>query len=169
MPRRVLFVCTGNSARSVLSEATLNAWGGDRFEAFSAGSQPTGRINPFAIAQLQSEGIPVEGLRSKSWDEFSGEGAPPLDLVVTVCDSAAAETCPVLFGDFQRTHWGLPDPAGVDGSDADKAAAFARAHATIKRRLRALLDLPEALWSQPEALAPALDRIGALDVEHANV
>lgn len=165
MPHRVLFVCTGNSARSVLSEATLNAWGGGRFEAFSAGSQPIGRINPFAVAQLQAEGIPVDGLRSKSWDEFSGDNAAPLDLVVTVCDSAAAETCPVFFGDFQRTHWGLPDPAGIEGGNAEKAAAFARAHATIKLRLRALIDLPDALWSQPEALAPALDRIGTLDVE----
>lgn len=167
MTHRVLFVCTGNSARSVLSEATLNAWGAGRFEAFSAGSQPTGRINPFAISQLQAEGIAVDGLRSKSWDEFSGDSAAPLDLVVTVCDSAAAETCPVFFGDFQRTHWGLPDPAAAEGSDADKSAAFAQAHATIKARLRALVDLPETLWSQPDALAPALDAIGALDAEVA--
>ena len=163
MPHRILFVCTGNSARSVLSEATLNAWGAGRFEAFSAGSQPTGRINPFAVAQLQADGIPTDGLRSKSWDEFSGDGAPPLDLVVTVCDSAAAEACPVFFGDFHRTHWGLPDPAGVEGSASDKSAAFARAHATIKARLRALIDLPDALWSQPDALGPALDRIGTIE------
>lgn len=163
MLHRILFVCTGNSARSVLSEATLNAWGAGRFEAFSAGSQPTGRINPFAVAQLQSDGIPTGGLRSKSWDEFSGDDAPPLDLVVTVCDSAAAEACPVFFGNFHRTHWGLPDPAGVDGSESDKAAAFARAHATIKARLRALIDLPDSLWSQPDALGPALDRIGTIE------
>ena len=163
MLHRILFVCTGNSARSVLSEATLTAWSAGRFEAFSAGSQPTGRINPFAIAQLQADGIPFAGLRSKSWDEFSGDDAPPLDLVVTVCDSAAAEACPVFFGNFHRTHWGLPDPAGVDGSESDKAAAFARAHATIKARLRALIDLPDGLWSQPDALGPALDRIGAID------
>lgn len=162
-PHRVLFVCTGNSARSVLSEATLNAWGGGRFAAFSAGSQPTGRINPFAIAQLQADGIAVEGLRSKSWDEFSGDAAPALDLVVTVCDSAAAETCPVFFGDVQRTHWGLPDPADVKGSAADRTAAFARAHATIKARLRALIDLPESLWSQPDALGAALHRIGSIE------
>lgn len=162
-PRRILFVCTGNSARSVLSEATLNAWGGGRFAAFSAGSQPTGRINPFAIAQLQADGIAADGLRSKSWDEFSDDAAPALDLVVTVCDSAAAETCPVFFGDVLRTHWGLPDPAGAEGSAADKTAAFARAHATIKARLRALIDLPEALWSQPDAMGAALHRIGSID------
>ncbi|WP_221282040.1 arsenate reductase ArsC [Chiayiivirga flava] len=162
MPHRVLFVCTGNSARSVLSEATLNAWGRGRFEAFSAGSQPTGRIHPFAVAQLQAEGIATAGLHSKSWDAFSGDGAPRLDVVVTVCDSAAAEACPVFFGDFHRSHWGLPDPAAVEGSDADKAAAFAQAHATIKARLRALIDLPDAVWSEPDALGPALDRIGAI-------
>ena len=163
MPHRILFVCTGNSARSVLSEATLNAWGAGRFEAFSAGSQPTGRINPFAVAQLQADGISTDGLRSKSWDEFSGDGAPSLNLVVTVCDSAAAEACPVFFGDFHRTHWGLQDPAGVEGSASDKTVAFARAHATIKARLRALIDLPDALWSQPDALGPALDRIGKIE------
>ncbi|HDS1531101.1 TPA: arsenate reductase ArsC [Stenotrophomonas maltophilia] len=156
--QRVLFLCTGNSARSVLAEATLRAWAGHRFEVFSAGSQPAGQVNPFAVAQLQAEGIATVGLRSKSWDEFAD--AAPMDLVITVCDAAAAETCPVVFGDFIRTHWGLPDPAAVEGSDADKAQAFAEAHAIVKARLLALLALPVAVWNDRTALKQALDRIG---------
>jgi len=160
MTRNVLFLCTGNSARSVLSEATLRAWDGERFNAFSAGSQPTGYVNQFALAQLKAEGMPTDGLRSKSWDEFVD--AAPMDLVITVCDSAAAESCPVVLGDFIRSHWGLPDPAAVEGSDADKAAAFAQAHAIVKSRLRALLALPENLWTDRSALQVALDHIGQL-------
>ena len=107
MTRRVLFLCTGNSARSVLAESTLKKWGEGRYLSFSAGSQPAGRVNPFAIAQLEREGFPVEGMRSKSWDEFAEVDAAAMDLIVTVCDSAAAEACPVVFGDFVRVHWGL--------------------------------------------------------------
>lgn len=162
MTRRVLFLCTGNSARSVLAEATLRAWAGGRYEAFSAGSQPSGHINPFAIRQLQKEGISAEGLRSKSWDEFADEQAKPLDLIVTVCDSAAAETCPVVFGNFVRVHWGLFDPAGVTGSDDQRAAAFEQAHNIIKARLRAFLDLPEALWSDRPQLQAALEPIAQI-------
>ncbi|WP_243041161.1 arsenate reductase ArsC [Dyella sedimenti] len=162
MTHRVLFVCTGNSARSVLAEATLRAWGGAGFEAFSAGSQPAGRINPYALEALAAAGMPTAGLRSKSWDVFSGAGAPPLDLVVTVCDSAASEPCPVFFGDFVRTHWGLPDPAAVEGGDAEKREAFARAHAVIMARLRAFLALPPETWADREALKMALDRIGLI-------
>ena len=165
MTHRVLFLCTGNSARSVLAEATLRAWGDGRFEAFSAGSQPTGRINPFALEQLAADGIPTSGLRSKSWDEFSGDDAPSIDVVVTVCDSAAAETCPVFFGDFVRTHWGLPDPAAVEGSDDNKRAAFAQAHAVIGKRLTALLAIAAGKWSDREALQQALDRIGFIEAE----
>ena len=167
MTYRVLFVCTGNSARSVLAEATLRAWGGDRFEAFSAGSQPTGRINPYAIDTLAAAGISTAGLRSKSWDEFSGEGAQPIDLVVTVCDSAASEACPVFFGDFVRTHWGLFDPAAMEGEDADKRAAFARAHATIKARLKAFLALPPQAWADRQSLKMVLDGIGNIQAEDA--
>lgn len=165
MKPRVLFLCTGNSARSVLAEATLRAWAGDRFEVHSAGSHPSGTVNPFALGQLAAEGIATAGLRSKSWDEFAGADAQPLDLVVTVCDAAAAETCPVVFGDFIRTHWGLPDPAGVDGSDDDRRAAFAEAHRIIKARLLAFLAIPAAAWDDREALKLALDRIGFVQPE----
>ncbi|WMJ68081.1 arsenate reductase ArsC [Stenotrophomonas sp. 24(2023)] len=156
--QRVLFLCTGNSARSILAEATLRAWAGHRFEVFSAGSQPAGVVNPHALAQLQAEGIATAGLRSKSWDEFIH--GTPMDLVITVCDAAAAEACPVVFGDFLRTHWGLPDPAAVQGSDADKQQAFAQAHAIVKARLLALLALPAATWGDRAHLKRALDRIG---------
>jgi len=104
--------------------------------------------------------MPTAGLRSKSWDEFSGDKAKPVDLVVTVCDSAASEPCPVFFGDFVRTHWGLPDPAAVEGSDAEKRAAFAQAHTTIKARLMAFLALTPDIWADRNALKIALDRIG---------
>ena len=163
MKRRVLFLCTGNSARSVLAEATLRAWAGDRFEVFSAGSQPTGRVNPWALEQLAGEGLPTDGLRSKSWDEFATADAAPLDLVVTVCGSAAAETCPAVFGDFMRTHWGLPDPAAVEGDDAATRDAFREAHRIIKARLQAFTALPAALWDDRDALQQALDGIGAIE------
>jgi protein-tyrosine-phosphatase len=165
MKRRVLFLCTGNSARSVLAEATLRAWAGNRFEAFSAGSQPTGTVNPHALAQLTAEGIPTAGLRSKSWDEFATAGAAPMDLVVTVCDSAATETCPVVFGDFLRTHWGLPDPAAVEGDDDAKREAFRQAHGIVKARLLALMALPADAWEDRAALQQALDRIGFVQPE----
>lgn len=160
-PCRVLFICTGNSARSILSEATLNHLGVGRFEAYSAGSKPTGQVNPHALEQLGAAGIATDGLSSKSWDRFVGEDAPPLDIVVTVCDSAANEPCPVLFGDFVRTHWGLPDPAAATGSSAAIHDAFRQAHRLITYRLMALLNLPVETMSADE-LKQALDRIGAL-------
>lgn len=163
MKPRILFLCTGNSARSVLAEATLRAWAGHRFEVFSAGSQPTGTVNPFALRQLAAEGIATAGLRSKSWDEFAGDDATPLDLVVTVCDAAAAESCPLVFGDFLRAHWGLPDPAAVEGDDHAKATAFAQAHRIVKARLLALLALPAAVWEDRTSLKQALDRIGLVE------
>ncbi len=168
MSIHVLFLCTGNSARSVLAEATLRAWGGNRFTAYSAGSQPTGTVNPFALAQLAADGIASHGLRSKSWDEFTTADAPRMDLVITVCDSAAAETCPVVFGDFLRAHWGLPDPAAIDGSDADKRAAFEQAHRVVKARLLALLALPADSWNDRAQLKHALDRIGLVQPEEAS-
>ena len=163
MKRRVLFLCTGNSARSVLAEATLRAWAGNRFDVFSAGSKPTGNVNAHAIAQLAADGITTAGLRSKSWDEFAD--AAPMDLVVTVCDAAAAETCPVVFGDFLRVHWGLPDPAAVEGDDAAMRDAFDRAHRTIKARLLAFLALPADAWNDRDALKAALDRIGFVEAD----
>lgn len=165
MKRRVLFLCTGNSARSVLAEATLRAWAGNRFEAFSAGSKPAGQVNPHALALLAAEGISTAGLRSKSWDEFATADAAPMDLVVTVCDSAASETCPVVFGDFLRVHWGLPDPAAVSGTDKEKAAAFRQAHRVIKARLLAFLALPVEAWNDRQALKTQLDRIGFVEPE----
>lgn len=163
MTRRVLFLCTGNSARSVLAESTLKKWGEGRYLSFSAGSQPAGRVNSFAIALLEREGFPVEGMRSKSWDEFAEADAAAMDLIVTVCDSAAAEACPVVFGDFIRVHWGLFDPAGVKGSDAQKAEAFDRAHQTIKRRLQAFLEIPDSAWDDRAALKARLDPIAQID------
>ena len=163
-PCRVLFICTGNSARSILSEASLNHLGAGRFAAFSAGSQPTGRVNPYAIDELKVHGIATEGLSSKSWDRFTEAGAPPRDIVITVCDNAASETCPVLFGDFVKSHWGLPDPAAA--RDADAAAAFRRAYALIVRRITALLQLPVETMGRDE-LQEALDRIGSLTGEEA--
>lgn len=161
MPYRVLFLCTGNSARSVLAEATLRAWASARFDAFSAGSKPTGAVHPLTLETLRSDGIAVDGLRSKSWDEFDDE-TQPLDVVVTVCDSAAAEPCPVFFGHVVRTHWGLADPAAVEGTDEARRQAFADAHAIVKTRLAALLGLPDDTWSDAVTLKVALDRIGTL-------
>lgn len=169
MKPRVLFLCTGNSARSVLAEATLRAWAGNRFEVFSAGSHPAGSVNPDALAQLAAEGIPTAGLRSKSWDEFAGKDAAPMDLVVTVCDAAAAEPCPVVFGDFVRVHWGLPDPAAVQGDDATRHHAFGHAHRIVKARLLAMLALPAEAWEDRDALKMALDRIGFLQPQDPEV
>lgn len=163
-PCRVLFICTGNSARSILAEAILNHLGRGRFEAFSAGSQPVGRVNPHAIEMLEAVGIATDGLASKSWDRFTGAGAPPLDIVITVCDRAASESCPVLFGDFAKSHWGLEDPAAAD--EANAAAAFRRAHALIVRRVTALLQLPMETMGRDE-LKQALDRIGGITDEEA--
>ncbi len=156
-PCRILFICTGNSARSILSEATLNHLGKGRFEAFSAGSQPTGRVHPAAIEQLAAQGVPTDGLASKSWDRFAQAGAPALDIVITVCDNAANEICPVFPGDFVRSYWGLPDPAAVE--DAQRlTATFGQVHQLITRRLTALLALPVESLRRDE-LQRALDRI----------
>jgi len=155
----VLFLCTGNSARSILSEALLNRHGGGRFRGFSAGSQPAGRVNPFAIELLRDSGLPTEGLRSKNWDEFAAPGAPQLDFVFTVCDNAAAEVCPIWPGQPVTAHWGVPDPAAVQGSDDHKRKAFRDAFITLERRINLFLSLPIRSLDQL-ALARRVTEIG---------
>ncbi len=135
----VLFLCTGNSARSVLAEAYLNAAGEGRYKGFSAGSRPAGRVNPFALALLRGKGLETAGLRSKSWDEFGAPGAPHMDVIFTVCDNAAAESCPHWPGRPATGHWGIEDPAAVAGSDAQKRAAFEAAYRELASRIDAFL------------------------------
>ena len=138
----VLFLCTGNSARSVLSEALLSKRGQGQFRAFSAGSHPAGRVNPFALELLQRMGYSTDGLRSKSWDEFAAPGAPELDFVFTVCDNAAGEVCPMWPGQPITAHWGVPDPAAVEGTDEQKRKAFHDAFRILERRISLFLSLP---------------------------
>ena len=131
----VLFLCTGNSARSILAEAYLNSVGENRFRAFSAGSHPAGKVNPYAIELLEKNGVSTRGLRSKAWDEFAAPGAPRIDFIITVCDQAAGETCPVWPGTPVSAHWGVEDPAAVTGDDETKRAAFTNAFATLQKRI----------------------------------
>ncbi len=138
----VLFLCTGNSARSIICESILRKDGAGRFNAFSAGSHPKGAINPFALKVLKSYGYPVDGFRSKNWDEFAEPGAPPMDFVFTVCDSAAGETCPTWPGQPMTAHWGIEDPAAVGGSDIDKERAFVQAFKYMRNRISVFLALP---------------------------
>ena len=152
-----LFLCTGNSARSILGEAILDHDGAGRFRAFSAGSNPTGTVNPWAIHTLKTLGYRSDGYRSKSWSEFAD--GPEFDLIFTVCDSAAAESCPVWPGHPTTAHWGIPDPAAVEGSDAVKAAAFLDAFRMMKRRIDLLLALPVASLERL-ALRERLQAIG---------
>lgn len=142
MQRNVLFLCTGNSARSILAETILNQKGRPNFQAYSAGSHPTGRVNPNAIKQLESAKLPVSDLRSKSWDEFAKPGAPKMDFVFTVCDNAASEICPVWPGQPVTAHWGVPDPALVSGSREQIERAFRDAFVTLDRRIGLFLSLP---------------------------
>jgi arsenate reductase (thioredoxin) len=155
----VLFLCTANSARSVLAEAIVNRVGAGRFRGFSAGSHPRGAVNPVALELLRQLGHPVAGLRSKSWDEFAAPGAPALDFVFTVCDNAAGETCPYWPGQPVTAHWGIPDPAAVDGADAQKMLAFREAYRALERRIQAFAGLPlESLDRM--SLQSRLDAIG---------
>lgn len=155
----VLFLCTGNSARSILAEAYLNSAGLGRFKAYSAGSHPTGKLNPFAVELLAKNRIDLSGFRSKSWDEFAKPGAPKLDFVFTVCDSAAGEMCPIWPGQPITAHWGVRDPAAVTGSDEEKRKAFLKAFTELSTRINLLLALPIAKLDRL-ALEQKLDEIG---------
>ncbi len=141
-PYNVLFLCTGNSARSILGEAIINQVGGDRFKGFSAGSMPKGAVHPQALNLLASSGVDVSGFRSKPWDEFSAPGSPRLDFVITVCDNAAGEVCPIWPGQPITAHWGMPDPAAVEGEPAAIALAFAAAYRMLTNRIRLFASLP---------------------------
>ena len=143
-PLNVLFLCTGNSARSILAESIMSAVDPARFRGLSAGSHPAGRVNPFALELLAKNALPTEGLRSKNWDEFAAPGAPVLDFVFTVCDNAAGEACPVWPGQPVTAHWGIADPAAVDGTDEEKRRAFRDAFLILKRRIELFASLPLA-------------------------
>jgi arsenate reductase len=138
----VLVLCTGNSARSILGEAIVNRLGQGRFRGYSAGSFPKGEVHPGALRLLERQGYPTEGLRSKSWDEFAGAGGPRIDVVVTVCDNAAGEICPIWPGAPIKAHWGLPDPAAATGDDTAIDAAFEAAHEALSKRIARLVELP---------------------------
>jgi len=155
----VLFLCTGNSARSILAEAYLNAAGRGRFVAYSAGSKPAGKVNPFALELIEENRFPGVGLRSKSWDEFAQPGAPKFDFVFTVCDNAAGEACPLWPGQPISAHWGVADPAAVGGSEHDKRRAFLRAFTELSTRINLLLSLPLDKLDRL-ALQKKLDDIG---------
>ena len=157
--KNVLFVCTGNSARSIIAEGLLNHLGGKRFRAYSAGSHPKGEVHPLAIEALKHFRLPNDGFRSKSWEEFARPDAPQLDFVFTVCDNAAGEMCPVWPGQPMTAHWGIPDPAAVRGSEAEKRAAFADAYGRMYNRISIFLSLPLASLDRL-ALKNRLDGIG---------
>ena len=141
-PFNVLFLCTGNSARSIIAEALMNKEGKDRFQAYSAGSMPTGKVNPHVRPIVESCGFQLSDFRSKAWDEFAAPGAPPLDFIFTVCDNAAGEVCPYWPGQPATAHWGYPDPSAGEGSDAQKLEAFRQTLHALKRRLEILVSLP---------------------------
>ena len=162
--RSVLFLCTGNSARSILAECILNRDGGGRFRAYSAGSHPKGEVNPGALRWLKANGFSVDDLRSKSWDEFDAEGAPALDIVITVCDNAAGEVCPIWPGRPSRGHWSLEDPAAVEGSLAIVDKAFALTAAQLTARVGLLVGLPFDELDGP-TLTQRIDEIGRIQDE----
>jgi arsenate reductase (thioredoxin) len=155
----VLFLCTGNSARSIMAEALLNRLGQSQFRGFSAGSHPKGQVHPLALRLLQERGISTSGLRSKSWDEFAAAGAPVMDLIVTVCDNAAGEVCPVWPGQPATVHWSIQDPAAVEGAETERMRAFERAARELETRIRLLLAL-RLDKSDPHNLKQRLDRMG---------
>jgi arsenate reductase len=159
----VLFLCTANSARSIMAEALVTTMGKGRFQGFSAGSKPGGKVNPFAIEQVRKTGYPVENLRSKSWNEFAGQDAPQMDFIITVCDNAAGEACPFWPGHPATAHWGFEDPAAVEGSDAEKRAAFERIFKQIKARMEAFANLPIAMLDK-HAIQQRIKEIGGTPV-----
>jgi arsenate reductase len=158
-PLNVLFLCTGNSARSIIAEAIMNREGRGRFRAYSAGSHPRGEVNPRTIDLLQGLHYPIESFRSKSWDEFAGSDAPKLDFVFTVCDDAAAEVCPIWPGQPMTAHWGMPDPAAATGSPAEIALAFADTYRMMNNRITIFMNLPLASLDRL-SLQRRLDEIG---------
>jgi arsenate reductase len=163
----VLFLCTGNSARSIMAEVLLNHWGKGRFHAFSAGSRPTGAVHPLAIDTLRRNRLPVEGLRSKSWDEFASPDSPPLHFAFTVCDRAAQEVCPIWPGQPMTAHWGVSDPAAVGGSDEERDRAFNRAFRELDARIKIFTSLRiEAL--DRLSLQRQLEAIGKTQAERSD-
>ena len=163
-PYNVLFLCTGNSARSIMAEALLNHWGQGRFRAFSAGSHPKGQVHPLALEMLQRMHLPTAGFRSKSWDEFATPDAPPLDFVFTVCDNAAKETCPIWPGQPMTAHWGIRDPAAVEGTDEAKLRAFRTAYRELDARIKIFASLRFDQLDQM-SLQRQLDEIGEMRKE----
>ena len=163
-PYNVLFLCTGNSARSILAEQLLNHWGAGVFRAYSAGSQPKGAVHPIALALLEQMNLPTRGLRSKAWDEFAAPDAPRLDFVFTVCDRAAAEVCPVWPGQPMTAHWGVADPAAVDGPDTERWLAFRRAFRELENRIKIFTSLPIRSLDRLR-LQERLDAIGRARVD----
>lgn len=155
----VLFLCTGNSARSIMAEAILNHRAKGAFTAFSAGSHPSGKVRPEALRQLQLAGISTTGLRSKSWDEFAAPGAPPMDFVFTVCDNAAREVCPIWPGHPITAHWGVPDPAAINGAPSEVTRAFQNAFSILDRRIGLFLALPLSTL-EDMTIQREIDRIG---------
>ncbi len=165
-PFNVLILCTGNSARSILGEALINHWGRGKFVGYSAGSNPKGTVHPIALELLQQLNMPTTGLRSKSWDEFAKAGAPPLDFVFTVCDNAAGESCPYWPGQPMTAHWGVEDPAAVQGSETDKWLAFRTAFRELENRIKAFTALPIRTLDRA-TLQARLNEIGGVTFDQA--
>jgi arsenate reductase len=165
-PFNVLILCTGNSARSILGEALINHWGRGKFVGYSAGSSPKGNVHPIALELLRQLNMPTEGLRSKSWDEFAAPGAPPLDFVFTVCDNAAGESCPYWPGQPMTAHWGVEDPAAVEGTDTEKWLAFRTAFRELENRIKVFTALPIRTLDRAP-LQARLDEIGRNPLDQA--